>query len=435
MRGQAKCYDELLAYCQSLPIVDCHDHTGYVGPKLLDPLQAVIDHYYLSDIFSVAGVKAGEQIIDTSIDWKERWPIFEAVWQKTCHTSYAQVVKRVLKKFYDVDEVTFDAFASMEDRLLDLENVEVFDGILGEAKIVARVLDYLDDSLNLKNLLDNKVQLAPRSRLTISLPGFHSACSYHELQRKIGYLERPVTSLDEYLEACYEIFIAYKQFGVVAFKDQSAYDRTLGYQNPTHAEAEKVFNWLAADPRRKAGYPDQLQPLDDFLFHEFMRMARELELPVQLHTGHMAGIRNDVRKANAIHLTNMLELHQDVRFDLFHGNWPYMGEYLFLGKNYPNVYLNLCWVNIIDQLYSQQLMKEAVMSVPHSKIFAFGADFSGRADAAWAHADIARENVAVALSDLVEAQYIDLDEAKAIARAWMYDNPNQYFDLGLPEIN
>ena len=44
----------------------------------------------------------------------------------------------------------------------------------------------------------------------------------------------------------------------------------------------------------------------------------------------------------------MLELHSEVVFDLFHGGWPFMGEFLFLGKNYPNVNLDMCWANTID---------------------------------------------------------------------------------------
>ena len=71
------------------------------------------------------------------------------------------------------------------------------------------------------------------------------------------------------------------------------------------------------DPRRSLSYPDGNRPLGDYLFHQFMRMARDLDLPVQIHTGHMAGIRNEITKTNAVHLTRLLELHRDTKFDLF----------------------------------------------------------------------------------------------------------------------
>ena len=76
------------------------------------------------------------------------------------------------------------------------------------------------------------------------------------------------------------------------------------------------------DPRRQASYPDQVQPLEDYLFHEFMRIARDMNVPVQIHTGHLAGLHNDITKANAVWLISLLELHREVRFDLLHANWP-----------------------------------------------------------------------------------------------------------------
>ena len=162
-----------------------------------------------------------------------------------------------------------------------------------------------------------------------------------------------------------------------------------------------------------------------------MRMARDMDLPVQIHTGHMAGLRNDIVKANAIGLTSLIELHPNTRFDLFHANWPYSGELLFMAKNYPNVAIDFCWTNIIDPIYCQNMFKQALSSVPHGKIHGYGSDYGGSVDRAWAHASIARDNIAIALSDLVDIDYINLDDAKQIARMWLFDNPNEFFRLGL----
>jgi hypothetical protein len=32
---------------------------------------------------------------------------------------------------------------------------------------------------------------------------------------------------------------------------------------------------------------------------------------------------------------------------------------------------------------------------------------------------------------MVEMEYIGLDDAKEIAQAWLFDNPNEFFRLGL----
>jgi len=428
MKGLSKHYEPLREYCEGIPLVDCHDHTSACRPKYSDPAQMIIGGFYFSsDLLSVTNdEEALARLTDASVPLEKRWPMLENAWRKTCHTGYAQVTRRVLKKFYDVEKLTLAALKGMQGKLMDLTDEKLFDDILGEANIAVRLFN---GDLSVKDVLSGRAKLAPRSRLVIGLPEYHNISNHLAVQDRVAPLGRKVTSLDEYLVACREIFEGFKKFGAVAFKDQSAYCRPIDYGNPTRAEAEAVFNWFMEDPRRNAGYPDQIKPLDDFLFHEFMRMAREMDLPVQIHTGHMAGIRNDIAKTNAVHLTRLLEIHQDVRFDLFHANWPYGGELLFLAKNYPNVTIDFCWANIIDPIYCQNLFKQALSSVPHSKIHGYGSDFGGYADRAWAHASIARDNIAIALSDMVDIEYIDMDEAKGIARMWLFDNANEFFRL------
>jgi hypothetical protein len=428
MKGKGRNYQTLRAYCETVPLIDCHDHTAECGPRYQDPIAAIASGYFPSDLTSASSDKEVALLSDASRPLEERWPVLERAWKRTCHTGYAQVVKRVLKKFYAEDSLTLEALTRMQGRLLDLSDPQTFERLLEEARIAVRLVDIWPD---VKKVVDGSLALAPRSRLVISTPRYHSIGTYQAVQDNVAPLGCSVTSLDEYLEACRHLFAAHKRFGAVAFKDQSAYSRSLAYGNPTRAAAEEVFNWFMADPRRTAAYPDGVKPLDDFLFHAFLRMARDLDLPVQIHTGHMAGIRNDIAKTNAVHLTQVLELHREVRFDLFHANWPYSGELLYLAKNFPNVAIDFCWANIIDPVYCQALFRQALSCVPHGKIHGYGSDFGGGADQAWAHAQIARDNVALALAEMVEIDYLGLDEAKEVAHAWLFGNANEFFRLGL----
>lgn len=428
MHSNAKCYEELRAYCEIIPIVDCHDHSAECGPKYTDPIQVIIAGYFHSDINSASSDADMVYLQDTQRPLEERWPVLERAWKRTCHTGYAHVTRRVLKRFYDEDTLTLAALKRMEKRLLDLSDATTFENILEQANIAVRILDVWPD---LSKVMDGSLELTPRGRLAISLPGFHAVRSYEDVQNIGRVVQRTVTSLDEYLAVCREIFEGHQRFGAITFKDQSAYTRPIDYGNPTRAEAEAIFNGFMEDPRRSAAYPDGVKPLDDFLFHEFMRMARDLDLPVQIHTGHMAGIRNDIAKTNAVGLTRIIELHREVRFDLFHANWPYSGELLYLGKNFPNVSLDFCWANIIDPVYCQNLFKQALSAVPHGKIHGYGSDFGGSVERAWAHAQIARDNIAIALSDMVDIDYLGLDEAKEVAYAWLFGNAAEFFRLGL----
>ncbi len=102
-----------------------------------------------------------------------------------------------------------------------------------------------------------------------------------------------------------------------------------------------------------------------------------------------------------------------------------------MAKNYPNVTIDFCWTNIIDPVYCQNMFKQVLSSVPHGKVHGYGSDFNGYADRAWAHASIARDNIAIALSDMVESDYITYDEAKEISYDWLFENANNFFRLNL----
>jgi predicted TIM-barrel fold metal-dependent hydrolase len=186
------------------------------------------------------------------------------------------------------------------------------------------------------------------------------------------------------------------------------------------------------DPNSNLGWPEA-KPLDDFLFHEYMRFAEKLSLPVQIHTGYLAGKGNRVDRANASLLANVIELHKNVTFDLFHGNWPYMGDVLFLAKNNKNVFMNLCWVHGMDPYYTVELMIRAIYSFPHSKVIGFGADYH-YPEHVETHLALTRQNIARALSKHMESGWLTQGDAVEIAQNWLYDTPNEVFNLGLPKI-
>ncbi len=81
--------------------------------------------------------------------------------------------------------------------------------------------------------------------------------------------------------------------------------------------------------------------------------------------------------------------------------------------------------------YFRSDILQALSCVPHGKIHGYGTDYGGDVECAWAHAQIARDNIAIALSDMVELEYLGLDEAKEVARDWLFDNANAFFGLGL----
>lgn len=430
--GASSTYERLRAEIEPIPVIDCHEHT--IGPanapKYTDPLVALVQGYVQSDLHSASCEADMAVINDANRPLAERWSVFERVWRRTEHTGYARVTKWVLREIYGESALSLDALERIEGKLLDLKDESRYWGILDKAGIACRIVNiWVGDN----KIIDGSHTLPKRDRYMIPLPGYHGIRSWNDAFRITQQIGKSAVSLDEYVDICRELFTRMKARRAIGMKDQSAYGRTLFYENATRYDAERLFNHVMEDPRRSLGWPEA-KPLDDYLFHASMRIARDLELPVQIHTGHMAGVRNDIAKTNAVHFTSVLELHRDVRFDLFHGNWPYSGEWVYLGKNYPNVALDCCWLQIIDPIYSQNVLAEAVTAVPHGKIHGFGGDYGDSVEYAAGHLAIARDNIAAALARLIDSGWLDHDEAKQIAADWLFNNPNRFFKLGFDPV-
>jgi len=324
-------FDRLLERINRLPVIDCHEHL--VGPEARtpykEPIASLIEGYVFSDLQSAGfGIPDRDlaRLEDQDVSTDEKWPLFEKLWQATEHTAYARVTKLVLQNVYGEGELTREALDRVAEQLPGQDEAAYFRAIdeAGIEAMIVDVLDWLPDGLG--SFLNGRKRFPDKWRPMISLPGLHPTNLTWEVIERVGQLaDRHITSLDEYLEAVFVVFGRCVERGCVGIKDQSAYNRILAYDLVPRADAERQFNRVLGDPRNSLGWPEG-KPLNDYLFHQYMRFARDLGLPVQVHTGHMAGIRNRVDKTNAAYLASVLEVHRDVCFDLFHGNWPYLGD-------------------------------------------------------------------------------------------------------------
>jgi uncharacterized protein len=435
MTHRAEPYTRLRQRIAEFPVIDCHDHSMGPGsaPAGNEPIARLTEWYVQHDMASVVfpgwpGARPDliPMLQDPDRSTEEKWPYFEPIWRRMEHTAYARVTKLMLRDVCGERDMSLQALLRARDRLPDMRDPAVYKAALDRAHITCRLVNIWID---LKAYVAGQYQVYERDRFMIPLPEFHDVRSLEQVCKNTEIIDAHVTSLDEYVAVCREIFRRMRERGAAGMKDQSAYTRTLAFENPGRAEAEAAFNSFMSGARPVLGWPEA-KVLDDYLFQRFMEMARDLDLPVQIHTGHMARVRDEISKTNAVLLTPLLNLHRDVRFDLFHGNWPYAGEYLFLGKNYPNVHLDLCWLHMIDPVYSQNLLSQGLTVVPHGKFHAFGADCGDDVAFSAAHLELALDVVAAALAERVEADWIDEAEALRIAADWLFNNPNEYFKLG-----
>ena len=268
-----------------------------------------------------------------------------------------------------IDKITKKSVHSLCNKFSD-RNDSFFKKQTESNNIKSMIVDVVNSN-ELIDIIESKDTSFSRvCQFAFTLPTFHKIDSKDDLLRLQNLLNNEFTCLDGYIDAFEVLLKKAKEIGVVCIKDQSAYRRKINYSFPQKKKADEVFSKII-ESKKSEFSNEESSLLDDWLFNYFIALAEKYDLPIQIHTGHLAGNYGDIRKAKAVELIPTLENYPKVFFDLFHGNWPYMDEYLFIGKNFPNVSLDLCWAHAIDPIYCIELNEKSNNSNPAIKNHCF----------------------------------------------------------------
>lgn len=89
-----------------------------------------------------------------------------------------------------------------------------------------------------------------------------------------------------------------------------------------------------------------------------------------------------------------------------------------LGKHYPNVWLNMCWMYVITMAGSRQTLSEWIDLVPAERLLGFGSDV-GWPEFIYAHLVMARS----CLAEKVQRDFLSETAALDLVRMMLHDNP------------
>jgi len=164
------------------------------------------------------------------------------------------------------------------------------------------------------------------------------------------------------------------------------------------------------------------------MMHFILGLANKRNLTFQFHTGLQEGSGNIIYHSDPALLSNLFLEYPDIDFDIFHIGYPYQQVLSVLAKTFPNVYIDMCWAQMISPTASINALAEWVDSVPLNKISAFGGDYAF-IDGVYGHQHLARLNVSKALARKVKEGVFDLEKAKEISEMLFYQNPLKIFKL------
>ncbi len=341
--------------------------------------------------------------------------MFKPFLKETRNTAYQRASLFAASDIYGIKDINDDTYALLSQKIREASKPGLYKKILKDkGKIELSILDLGHQRFD-KDFY----------RHVERFEQFVQISSISEIKEIGNGYQVDVQSLDDFIKALRIAFEEGVNYGMVGVKSALAYKRIIKYDNTTRKQAQVVFSKLT---QKETMPKDEIKDLQDFMMHRVLDLADEYELPVQIHTGLQAGNGNYITNSKPTHLINLFMEYPHVNFCIFHSSYPYGGELSVLAKNFPNVFIDMCWTPVISPAYSIRYLDEWLETVPANKIMVFGGDYSV-VELAYAHSVFARRIVSKVLIEKVRSGYMSEEEAKHIAKKILRENALEIFKL------
>ena len=399
-------YEQLYAYSKTLAIVDTHEH--FISEEWhVNRYLSFFDYlmsYVQWDMYS-AGMPASllRQYPQDEGQAEEMFRILEPFWKLVKYGSYARPVRLSLQHFHGVDDLTPETIRKIGAELNAANRPGHYEEVFSQTRI-CRIIN--------QSLYGETGFGAPRF--------VHGIVKEEDPPGRIRqfWSECPDGTYAEYLEWTKGRMQEAARAGCVLKKFFAD-----GFLTPPDRKtAMKDFELL-----RRGQEPSAESPLYSVILHDQLDICGELGLVAAVHTG----VWGDIGKLSPLPLFAVAEQHPGTVFDVYHMGMPFVRECAFLGKNYPHVYLNLCWSHCVSEQISRQAVGEWLDLVPVSKIFGFGGDVITLPEQVWGQLEHALQNLCRILADRILLGRMDLEYAQLVLKLWLHDSPARVYKLSV----
>jgi len=411
---------------EALPVVDAHEHlSGHTGCWPREDVTGFVTASYLSSLLPYVDPAVAQQVVDGSRPDRERWQDLVSVWPLVSCTGYGQLVVRMLRRWGLPDSLDMAGYEPIQERL-NSRCPETSLAAYRQAHITKTVTHYLAHPSyggleNVASFLAGELTFDPGFHPLMGTLPLHEFFGLEDVERLGRICKVAITSLESLVEAVEALIAEVVRRGVVGLKDHAAYTRGLAFGPPDRAAAEAEIQGLLAGERFEQG----ARHLSDYLFHRIVRLAIDLQLPIDVHTGYLVGMAHP--KANLRYLAPILEAYPSARFDLYHLNYPWFEDLFAVLKRFPNTWANCCWTHIIDPVATAQFLQRAIATLPANHVIGFGGDVNNTPEPVLAHLEIALDNISAALADAVASGRCSRSTALHIADLWLHSNAENLY--------
>jgi len=140
--------------------------------------------------------------------------------------------------------------------------------------------------------------------------------------------------------------------GALGIKQAQAYRRGLDFRPRRDDEVK----WSGDRS------PAELVVWEDWIVHECCRQAHDRQWPHQIHVG-----TTNLAASSPLPLDALALQYPQMRMVFIHC-WPFFDESAWIAKHRPNVYLDTCWLPILNPVFFQRALTTWLPYVPEGKI-------------------------------------------------------------------
>lgn len=368
-------YNRIRDHADGIKVVNTHEHQHWpeeYGDYRFGFYHLIAASYLAADISS-AGTNGYDWKLLDSLSLDELWDVYGKALDYTRSTTYYSQFVNGFRKLYDFRDLYFtrDNIAKLSAAIAN--NYKDYKLWFNEAfNMAGYELMFLDQYWKPFNTrIDNKhfalvFHINPLISESSRKPGKDAVLkSIYKEADSAGF---KINNLEDYLGFCDHLFKRNIENKAVCIKNSQAYSRTLYYEDVPYDEAKVLFEKPSSDLT-----PAEAKKIEDFMFHWIIQQAVKYDLPIQIHTGYLAGNGNVLDNGQPIKLNNLFLKYPEAKFDLFHGGFPWTDEFAALGKMFPNVYLNIVWLPQISREKAVSTLEVMLDCVPYNK-FLWGGD-------------------------------------------------------------
>jgi hypothetical protein len=382
---------------------------------------------YLASDISTAGANGYDWKIIDSLSLDELWDVYGDALNFTRTTSYYSHFVKGFRKLYGFNDLYFtkDNIRELSKRIEEnYKNYGTwFDEAFNRAGYDLMFIDQYWKPFNTE--IDNKYfalvfHINPLISEASRKP--EKGTEPESIYKQAANSGFAINSLDAYLEFCDYLFRKNIEKKAVCLKNSQAYSRTLYYEDVPYEEAKSLF-----DRPSSSLSPAEAKKIEDFMFHWIIRQAIKYDLPIQIHTGYLAGNGNVLDNGQPGKLNNLFLKYPDAKFDLFHAGFPWTDEFSAMGKMFRNVYLNIVWLPQISREKAVSALDVMFDCVPYNKFF-WGGD-CGLIEESTGSLEYAKDVVSEVLAKRVERNLLTEEVALDIVDRIFRENAIEVFKL------